>query len=125
MIIRAESTTGPRGPFTWKQQIFNTFHHNPTAIWSPADQKFLLYFIGKNVTTPTTCTAQSFPNLISVTSSHDLKTWDEPKLLITNKTNTAPWLLWSQENQTSAMLLGIESNNLYYAQNYSAPYKIA
>jgi hypothetical protein len=125
VIIRAESQTGPRGPFTWKQQLFDTFHHNPTTIWSPADNKYLMYFIGKNVTAPDECGATTFPNLISVSSSHDLKTWDEPELLISNKTNPAPWPLWSPQNKTSAMLLGIESNNLYYAQNYSAPYKIA
>jgi hypothetical protein len=32
VVIRAESTTGPRGPYKWAQQLFDEFHHNPTTI---------------------------------------------------------------------------------------------
>lgn len=124
VIIRAESQTGPRGPFIWKEQLFGTFHHNPTTIWSPADQKYLIYFIGKDVSVSTTsCVTQSFNNVISVSSSPDLKTWATPQVLI-SKTNPAPWPLWSATNQTSAMLLGIETNNIYYAPTYSSTYTL-
>jgi hypothetical protein len=124
VIIRAESRTGPRGPFIWAQELFSTFHHNPTTIWSPADQKYLMYFIGKDVETPTTCKSQKWNNTISVTSSHDLKQWTEPQPVAINITNPAPWPLWSPRNRTSAMLLGVEKNNIYYAENHTAQYNI-
>ena len=124
VIIRAESRTGPRGPYTWVQDLFEEFHHNPTTIWSPADKKYLIYFIGEDVTVPSTCIAESFTNVISVSSSTNLRQWTEPQQVVV-QTNPAPWPLWSDANHTSAMLLGVESNNIYYAGNYTAIYNLA
>lgn len=45
-IIRAESRTGPQGPYHYAQNLTGSFRHNPYIFWSPADQKYLLYTIG-------------------------------------------------------------------------------
>lgn len=123
-IIRAESRTGPRGPYTFAQELFGTFHHNPTTIYSPADKLFLLYFIGKDVETPVgTCKSQKWNNTISVSSSPDLRNWGPVTPLLINVTNPAPWPLWSPKKQTNDMLLAIEKNHIYLAQNYTGPYE--
>ena len=46
-VIRAESRTGPTGPYNFSQELFGTFHHNPTTICSPADKLYLMYSIGR------------------------------------------------------------------------------
>ncbi|WQF84786.1 Putative EGF-like domain, glycosyl hydrolase, five-bladed beta-propellor domain superfamily [Colletotrichum destructivum] len=107
-IIRAESRTGPQGPYNYAQTLFSTFHHNPTTIWSPADQKFLIYFIGKDVEVGDVCRSQKWNNTISVI----------------NVTNPAPWPLWSLENPTHEILLAVEKNNIYHADNFSAPHNL-
>ncbi|KAI0908280.1 hypothetical protein F4823DRAFT_498648 [Ustulina deusta] len=124
-IIRAESKTGPRGPYTFAQTLFGTFHHNPTTIYSPADGKYLLYCIGRDIDTPNACESQKFNNTISVSSSTDLKHWGPLEAQLENVTNPAPWPLWSMRNQTQAMLLAVEKNNIYTAQNFSGPYHVA
>ncbi|KAI0427685.1 hypothetical protein F5Y09DRAFT_315388 [Xylaria sp. FL1042] len=124
-IIRAESRTGPTGPYTFAQTLFETFHHNPTTIYSPADDKYLLYCIGRDLEAPTTCQSQKFNNTISVSSSADLKDWQPLDAQLENVTNPAPWPLWSMRNQTHAMLLAVEKNNIYTAQNFSGPYALA
>ena len=37
-IIRAESATGPPGPYTFAQEVVGAFAHSPTVIFSPADK---------------------------------------------------------------------------------------
>lgn len=54
-IARAESTSGPQGPYVWKQNITGSFRHNAYAYWSPADEKYLLWSIGVDVPDPTQC----------------------------------------------------------------------
>ncbi|KAI0164580.1 hypothetical protein GGR57DRAFT_204413 [Xylariaceae sp. FL1272] len=121
-VVRAESRTGPAGPYDFAQSLFGTFHHNPTVIYSPADDKYLLYCIGKDVEAPTTCSSEKWANTISVSSSSDLREWSALQPLLENQTNPAPWPLWSAENQTQDMLLAVEDNNIYSAANYSGPY---
>lgn len=123
-VIRAESRGGPRGPYKYAQTLFGTFHHNPTTIWSPYDQKYLMHFIGMDVETEERCYSKKWNNTISVSSSPDLRTWDTPIPLIVNVTNPAAWPLWTPENPTSEMLLAAEKNNIYYATNYTGPYNI-
>ncbi|KAH7058589.1 hypothetical protein B0J12DRAFT_594053 [Macrophomina phaseolina] len=122
-IIRAESTTGPRGPYYWAQEILHSFYHNPTTFWSPADELYLLYVIGVDYTVPGTCGSRTIgPNNISLSTSPDLKTWTARKQILTNATNPAPWPLYSQDNHTSAFALAVEDNLIYVAENYNASY---
>ncbi|KAI1497765.1 hypothetical protein F5X99DRAFT_395743 [Biscogniauxia marginata] len=123
-IIRAESRSGPRGPYVFAQEIFGTFHHNPTTIYSPADGRYLLYCIGRDIEAPGSCSSQKFNNTIWVTSSPDLREWDELKPLLVNQTNPAPWPLWSPITKTQDMLLAVEDNNIYFASSFSGPYMI-
>lgn len=123
-VIRAESRTGPRGPYTWAQELFSTFHHNPTTVWSPADDKYLMHFIGMDWETPDTCGSKKVNNTISVSSSPDLRTWDEPTALIVNVTNPAAWPLWTPDNPTSEILLAAEKNNIYHSSTYHGPYDL-
>jgi hypothetical protein len=123
-IIRAESRTGPTGPYTFAQSLFGSFHHNPTTIYSPADQKYLLYCIGRDIETPSTCKSQKFNNTIWISSSTDLKQWAPLKPLLENVTNPAPWPLWSPKTQSHEILLAVEKNNIYAAQNSGGPYNL-
>ncbi|GME28287.1 hypothetical protein GTA08_BOTSDO01148 [Neofusicoccum parvum] len=123
-IIRAESTTGPRGPYTWAQELFGPFAHNPTTVWSPADELYLLYYIGRDYPIPDTCGSQKIaPNNISYSTSPDLKTWSPRKQILTNATNPAPWPLYARGNATSRIAFAVEDNLIYVAQNYSASYE--
>lgn len=84
-IIRAESETGPLGPYTSKQEIVPTFAHNPTVIWSEKDGRYLMYNIGCPLNVPSTCQDVNFTcgpgnrlngeSGISVWSSEDLRQW--------------------------------------------------
>ena len=83
-IIRAVGSS-PAGPFTFAAEVVGTFAHNPTVIWSPADQLYLMYHIGCKVAQPTSCVQPSFScdsgnningeSSISMLSSPDLITW--------------------------------------------------
>ena len=54
-VTRAESRTGPQGPYHYAQRITDNFRHNPYTFWSPADEKYLLYTIGVDAEVPTGC----------------------------------------------------------------------
>ena len=54
-IARAESTSGPQGPYVWKQNVTGNFRHNAYVYWSPADEKYLLWSIGVDVPDPKQC----------------------------------------------------------------------
>lgn len=100
-IIRAESHTGPAGPYTFAAEVMGTFAHNPNVVYSPADREWLLYYIGcpTNVTTDS-CQSQSFTcgpgndnngeSGISVLSSKDLRNWDF-KGQVMQGDNTGDW----------------------------------
>lgn len=123
-VIRAESRTGPRGPYTWAQELFGTFHHNPTTVWSPADERYLMHFIGMDWETHGSCSSNKTNNTISVSSSPDLRTWDEPVPLVVNVTNPAAWPLWTPEDPTAEVLVAAEKNNIYTADSFQGPYDI-
>ena len=85
-IIRAESRNGPTGPYDFVAEILPAFAHNPTVIYSPADDKWLLYYIGcKQDLLAAHCTPPEFTcgpgnalngeSGISMLSSLDLQTW--------------------------------------------------
>ena len=44
-ITHATSTT-LEGPYTFKETVFDTFHHNPRLIQDPSDGSYLLFMIG-------------------------------------------------------------------------------
>lgn len=84
-IIRAESRSGPAGPYTFAQEIAPTFAHNPTVEYSEAEGQYLMYHIGCPFPQPTTCTAppvtcapgdsENGESGISLRTSKDLLTW--------------------------------------------------
>lgn len=85
-IIRAESRTGPAGPYSFVAEIQPAFAHNPTVIYSPADKLWLMYYIGcKQDVVADKCTFNRFTcgagnqnngeSGLSVMSSADLKHW--------------------------------------------------
>ena len=124
-VIRAESRTGPRGPFLFQQVLFDTFRHNPTVIWSPADELYLIHFIGQDWELPAQCGSKKTNNTISVSTSPDLKTWTEQIPLLVNVTNPTAWPLWTPDNPTNEMLLASEKNNIYYSsEGYAGPYEL-
>ncbi|ENH63684.1 hypothetical protein FOC1_g10004292 [Fusarium oxysporum f. sp. cubense race 1] len=47
-IIRAESHSGPQGPYKYAHDVSKNFAHNPDIVWSQADKKYLLYSIGND-----------------------------------------------------------------------------
>ncbi|KAI0012697.1 hypothetical protein F4779DRAFT_614420 [Xylariaceae sp. FL0662B] len=123
-VVRAESKTGPAGPYYYAQELFGPFHHNPTTIWSAADRKYLIYSISVNTETPNTCKSYKWDNNISVSSAPDVRgPWTPFKYLISG-TNPTPWTLGTPENPTSEMLLGVEDNNIYAATSFEGPYAL-
>ncbi|KAK4496776.1 hypothetical protein PRZ48_012759 [Zasmidium cellare] len=112
-IIRAESRGSPDGPYTFKEQVIEHFAHNPTVIYSPADQSYLMYYIGcpqPNVNE--TCTSPRFTcgpgnyingeSGISVQKSKNLRNWEFVGQVVKGKddtswnadiTNPSPWPL--------------------------------
>ena len=85
-IIRAESTAGPLGPYHFAAIVEGTFAHNPTVVWSAADQEWLMYYIGcPTDVVKEKCTVKHFScgpgndnngeSGISVQSSKDLRNW--------------------------------------------------
>lgn len=54
-IVRAESRNGPQGPYSWVQTVTGSFRHNADVMWSPADNKYLLWAIGADIDDPTSC----------------------------------------------------------------------
>lgn len=124
-IIRAESTSGPAGPYKYVSQVIDTWSHNPAVVYSPADKLYLLYYIGTPITPPTSCVAEKIGDNISIYNSADLRTWKHDKQVIVGETNPAPFPLYSSSNQTSTMLmaggagLGI---NMFVANSYAGPY---
>ncbi|KAL1613413.1 hypothetical protein SLS54_010628 [Diplodia seriata] len=121
-IIRAESTTGPRGPYFWAQDVKAAFTHNPTVVWSAADALYLLFHIGADddgYPLPDTCKHQTIaPNNISLSTSPDLRAWTPSTQVLTNATNPAPWPLSSGHE----IALAVEDNIIHLAARYDASY---
>jgi hypothetical protein len=84
-IIRAESRTGPAGPYAFAQEVVGTFAHNPTVVWSAAEQLYLMYHIGCPYPQPASCSTPHFScapgdganaeSGITVRTSKDLRSW--------------------------------------------------
>ncbi|KAI2641271.1 hypothetical protein GGS21DRAFT_537704 [Xylaria nigripes] len=124
IIIRAESRTGSEGPYMFVQTLFGTFHHNLTTIQPRQTPKYILYRIGRDIETPNTCTSQKLNNTIWVTSTTDLQHWEPLEAFLNDVTNPAPWPLWSQQNLTHEMRLGVKGNSIYTAHDFRGPYDL-
>lgn len=123
-VIRAESRTGPAGPYHYAQEVLGTFRHNPGTIWSPADNKYLLYTIGIETETPDTCKSYKWANNVSVASAPDIRgPWSTPQRLL-DGTNPNAFPLWTPENPTSQVALGIEDGFIYTADVFDGAYKL-
>jgi hypothetical protein len=123
-VIHAESRSGPAGPYIWTDEILDTWHHNPTIIYSPADEEWLVYFTGMDMEVPESCGSKTIINNVSMISSPDLQNWSEPTLLLPGKTNPAPWPLYTDTNPTSQILLSVEDNPIYLADHFTGPYDL-
>jgi hypothetical protein len=98
-IIRAESTNGPLGPYSFKQEIAPSFAHNPSVVWSEKDQMYFMYNIGCQQQLPSTCQNVNFTcgpgntlngeSGISIWSSPDLYNWTSQGQIIPGTDNNA------------------------------------
>ncbi|KAI1335886.1 hypothetical protein F5Y15DRAFT_219570 [Xylariaceae sp. FL0016] len=123
-VIRAESRSGPAGPYVYAQELLGTFRHNPGVVWSPADAKYLLHTIGAETQAPTTCQSYKWPNNISVSTAPDIRgPWTPPQQLL-NGTNPAAWPMWTPENPVADLALAIEDNLIYGADSPTGPYEL-
>ncbi|KAI1780743.1 hypothetical protein F4818DRAFT_396695 [Hypoxylon cercidicola] len=121
-VVRAESRTGPAGPYHYAQELFGTFRHNVKVVWSPADKRYLMYTIGIETETPDTCRSYKWANNVSVSSAPDVRgPWAPPECLL-DGTNPTPWPLWSENNPTSEIVLGVEDNVFYHADSFDGSY---
>jgi hypothetical protein len=131
-IVRAESRTGPQGPYHYADAVSKPFRHNTYAFYSPADQKYLLYSIGVDAPEATKCQSISgtqWPNNISVSSADDPHgPWTPFELIVNSSephtTNPAPWPLWSPENPTNEIALGVEDDAIYLSDRWNGTYEL-
>ncbi|KAL3462658.1 hypothetical protein BJX64DRAFT_288124 [Aspergillus heterothallicus] len=135
-VMRAESRTGPQGPYIYADRVTGAFRHNPEVIFSPADNKYLLYMIGIDAPEQTQCRSFSYkqwPNNISVAAADTpYGPWTEPKMILNSQppdaphsTNPSPWPLWSRRNPTHEIALGVEDIALFSAPRWDGPYTLA
>jgi hypothetical protein len=120
-IVRAESITGPAGPYTFAAEVAPTFAHNPTVAVSP-DGQFLLYHselkeqtrvlearimffsyhaVGCPFPQPSHCEAPRFScgagddqngeSGISLLTSRDLLTWDSVGMIFNGSAVRGAW----------------------------------
>jgi hypothetical protein len=85
-IIRSMSSTGPVGPYQFDEEVVGTFAHNPTVVYSKADNLYILIHIGCPITVPDGCSSpgpftcgpgqtNNGERGISAWSSPDLRNW--------------------------------------------------
>ncbi|WPG97485.1 Hypothetical protein R9X50_00026200 [Acrodontium crateriforme] len=129
-IIRAESHQGAAGPYKFAAEVVSAFAHNPSVVWSPIEQEYLLYYIGceqnLNASACTasdlTCGPGNFINGesgISIQTSKDLRHWkpkgqvfkgsDDMQLWDADTTNPSPHPLlyppsYSHEHKSGMLL---------------------
>lgn len=126
-VVRAESRTGPQGPYTWAQNVTGSFRHNAYVHYSPADKGYLLWTIGVDVPDPTSCKSVSkdaWPNNISVSYAPDIHGPWTPFRITVNGTNPAPWPLWTPQDRTRGLVLVAEDLRIYTADAWDAAYTL-
>ncbi|KAG4267387.1 hypothetical protein FPRO04_12947 [Fusarium proliferatum] len=135
-IIRAESHSGPQGPYKYAQDVSKNFAHNPDIVWSQADKKYLLYSIGveydKNFTKCESISYTKWPNNISVSAADDIHgPWSPFKMIIDSDrpagihaTNPSAFPLWTRNSPTSEIVLGIKDYSIFTAKSWNGDYKL-
>ncbi|KAH7321327.1 hypothetical protein B0I35DRAFT_408290 [Stachybotrys elegans] len=132
-IIRAESRTGPQGPYHYQQTVTTPFRHNPDVFYSPADDKYLMYAIGVDAGPLDRCMSFSYtawPNNISVASTDDIRgPWSEFRMVVNSDrpngihaTNPSPFPLWAPDNPTSEIALLIKDYDIFTSPQWDAEY---
>ncbi|KAK8081235.1 hypothetical protein PG996_000016 [Apiospora saccharicola] len=77
--------------------------------------------VGTGTTLPTHCTSHKWPNNISVSSAPDVRgPWTPPQLVVNPGTNPAPWPAWSKKSPTSQIMLAVEDNKIFTADQWNA-----
>ncbi|EED14225.1 conserved hypothetical protein [Talaromyces stipitatus ATCC 10500] len=125
-VIRSTSSTGPEGPYHFDGEVVGTFAHNPTVVYSEADQLYILIHIGCPVTVvPEGCSSTApfscgpgntyaGDSGISAWSSTDLRNWTSHGQVMpgnangtwdSDTTNPSPFPLWSANDHTDQMLM--------------------
>ncbi|KAL4793345.1 hypothetical protein BDV19DRAFT_399995 [Aspergillus venezuelensis] len=132
-IFRAESRSGPQGPYYYADTASKPFRHNPQVVWSPAEEKYLLYTIGaddnENRTKCSSISYTRWPNNISVSTAQDIRgPWSEFELILASEephsTNPSPFPLWTANNPTSEIVLAVEDLAIFKADSYKGPYNL-
>ncbi|KAL3469869.1 hypothetical protein BJX99DRAFT_240524 [Aspergillus californicus] len=133
-VMRAESRSGPQGPYYFADSVTKTFRHNPYVFWSPADGRYLLYAIGADDIVPVreNCRSISYtqwPNNISVASAESIRgPWSSFEMILAStdphSTNPSPWPLWTPKHCTNNIALGVEDNAIFMADNYNSEYSL-
>ncbi|KAM3530301.1 hypothetical protein MY4038_004983 [Beauveria bassiana] len=103
-IVRAESREGAAGPYVFADEVAGTFAHNPTVVRSPADQVYLMYYIGCATEVDASsgrCTGKKFScgpgnanngeSGISVMTSSDLRTWTSAGQVFSGTNSSTDW----------------------------------
>ncbi|KAF1848452.1 uncharacterized protein K460DRAFT_364443 [Cucurbitaria berberidis CBS 394.84] len=132
-VARAESRTGPQGPYTWVQNVTGSFRHNAYVHWYPAEEKYLLWTIGVDVADPSSCKSvskTSWPNNISVAAASSIQgPWSKFHITV-NGTNPAPFPVLSASSHQgsdaidSRIALAAEDLKIYVADRWDAAYKL-
>ncbi|KAG7098382.1 hypothetical protein E1B28_000340 [Marasmius oreades] len=122
VIARAESRTGPAGPYHYAQELYGAFRHNPSTVWSEADNAYLMYTIGIETELPTTCRSFKWANNISVATAPDIRGPWNKFTPIMNGTNPSAWPLWTSESPTSDIALAVEDNVIFQAPDFEGIY---
>ncbi|KAK3215184.1 hypothetical protein GRF29_19g2475826 [Pseudopithomyces chartarum] len=94
-------------------------------MWSPADDKYLLWAIGADIEDPTSCksiSGSNFPAVISVSSASSIRGPWTPFHVTVNGTNPAAWPLYEGSNKTSRIALGAEDMKIYAAPQWDGNY---
>jgi hypothetical protein len=100
-IIRAESVTGPAGPYIFAQEVAGTFAHNPTTLWDASTGAWTTFHIGCPYPQPQTCIAPHFQcakgdaengeSGIYLLTSPDLRAWTSHGLILGGNDNVRAW----------------------------------
>lgn len=135
-IIRAESHDGPQGPYHYADEISSNFRHNPDVIYSPADDKYLLYAIGvdyeKEYTKCESISYTRWPNNISVSTADDIRgSWSPFEVVVNSNrpagihaTNPSAFPLWAPKNPTSEIVLGMKDYSIFTAKSWDGNYNL-
>jgi EGF domain-containing protein len=135
-IIRAESHVGPQGPYHYADAVSKNFRHNPHVIYSPGDDKYLMYAIGTDYDKVyDRCESISYtrwPNNISVSAADDVRgPWTPFKMIVDSDrpagihaTNPSAFPLWTPENPTKEMALLIKDYSIFTADTWDGKYEL-